>query len=420
MSDSRAFRRRLRNAWRRFSAGLPRGTISPLVQNDLFKAHASLFEFAAAFGVGRRVLVQDEQAAFGAHVIGQAGAASVTGMMRSERARRFAQQSYGAANVRFAAPGESAEHDLLMTREPLAATDLRTEAQQLGSAGKLLIALTPGMAAGVAGASLLRDARSAFACVRRFVHSALVPVDLASPFPSTLSMDAFQFHELGEAEAIGSNAIAVLYLATNDPKWHHLKLHLGCGPISIPGWVNVDNQAYPGIDFRWDLARGLPFRDASFIFAEHFVEHLSYPHAKGFLQACRKALRDDGVLRLSTPNLDWVWQTSYHPGEWRETDESLRDCFVLNRAFRGWGHQFLYNEATLIAALHNAGFDEVRRAAYGQSECADLQGLERHEQYPDTPALPHILIVEARGRRQDQSIEGATYIHEYERDLAVR
>ena len=29
------------------------------------------------------------------------------------------------------------------------------------------------------------------------------------------------------------------------------------------------------------------------------------------MRESRRVLRDDGVLRLSTPNLDWVWVTHY-------------------------------------------------------------------------------------------------------------
>ena len=65
-------------------------------------------------------------------------------------------------------------------------------------------------------------------------------------------------------------------------------------------------------------------------------------------------LHDDGILRLSTPNLDWVWVTHYNLSL-NEPDQ-VRACFAINRAFRGWGHQFLYNQRTLSASLLDAGF----------------------------------------------------------------
>ncbi|MGZ5494514.1 MAG: hypothetical protein ACXWHG_12990 [Thermoanaerobaculia bacterium] len=63
-------------------------------------------------------------------------------------------------------------------------------------------------------------------------------------------------------------------------------------------------------------------------------------------------LRDDGVLRLSTPNLDWVWASHYR--RVLTSDQEILGAFGLNRAFRGWGHRFLFNFGTLAATLRDA------------------------------------------------------------------
>ena len=174
------------------------------------------------------------------------------------------------------------------------------------------------------------------------------------------------------------------------------KLHIGCGPQILKGWVNIDNAEYPGVDRVLDVTAGLPFEDVSYIFAEHFIEHLAYSDAARLMAECRRVLRDDGVLRLSTPNLDWVWVTHYRL-EMTE-QEQVQACFYLNRAFRGWGHQFLYNERTLRSLLLDAGFANIVRCEYGKSTHADLDGKERHELSPPWGSLSSILIVEASGR----------------------
>ncbi len=178
-----------------------------------------------------------------------------------------------------------------------------------------------------------------------------------------------------------------------------LRLHIGSGPVRLPGWTNVDNQKYPGVDHVLDVTRGMPWKrgEAELIFAEHFIEHLSYEDGLRFLRDCRRILRPDGILRLSTPSLDWVWHTQYHPGQWSDPSEAVRDAFWMNKAFRGWGHQFLYNLPALDATLRAAGFAEVAPAKYGESAHEALRGLESHEQYIDTPELPHVVVVEASG-----------------------
>ena len=96
------------------------------------------------------------------------------------------------------------------------------------------------------------------------------------------------------------------------------------------------------------------------------------------------------------------------------------ECFALNRAFRGWGHQFLYNFTTLRGSLLDAGFAEVVRVEYGGSAHPELRGLERHERNPDFDGLSHILIVEAAGRGGGASAALDRWRSEYVRDVDVR
>ena len=181
------------------------------------------------------------------------------------------------------------------------------------------------------------------------------------------------------------------------------RLHIGCGQQSIPGWINIDNQGLPGVDQVLDVRKGLPFADVECVYAEHFLEHLGLEDGLAFLAECRRVLRPGGILRLSTPNLDWVLLTHYR-GPQIADDEAREDAFRLNRAFHGWGHQFLYNRATLASALKAAGFAHATFCRYGESDVAALKGLERHETWVDTPELPHVLIVEGSGEAKAEKI----------------
>ncbi|HYM60230.1 MAG TPA: hypothetical protein VEZ11_04990 [Thermoanaerobaculia bacterium] len=198
-----------------------------------------------------------------------------------------------------------------------------------------------------------------------------------------------------------------------------MRLHIGAGPIALEGWTNVDVAAWPGVDVVHDVRQPWPFADVELIFAEHFIEHLSLAEGLAFLRACRTALLEDGVLRLSTPNLDWVWLTHYKtPGEMTE-EEQLIGCLEMNRAFHGWGHRFLYNDRTLTLALRSAGFAEVAQRSYGESPIGALRGQERHERHRDLPGAPSVVILEAQGIGAATS-ELTDRIEEYVRDFAAR
>jgi predicted SAM-dependent methyltransferase len=180
------------------------------------------------------------------------------------------------------------------------------------------------------------------------------------------------------------------------------RLHVGCGRERFEGWVNIDAADLPGVDVVADVTRGLEFRDCEAIYAEHFLEHLPLDRAVDFLVEAHRALAPGGLLRLSTPNLDWVWMTHYHADAFPEAKQE--GAIQLNRAFRGWEHQFLWNRELLGEALESCGFSELEWCRYRESRHDLFRGIERHESYPETPELPHVLIVEARRgpRRADR------------------
>lgn len=198
-----------------------------------------------------------------------------------------------------------------------------------------------------------------------------------------------------------------------------MKLHIGSGPLAIPGWTNIDVVALPGVDMVLDAREPWPFTDVALIFAEHFLEHLTLREGLDFLRQCRRVLAADGVLRLSTPNLDWVWLTHYKPPQELSLEEQLIGCLEINRAFHGWGHQFLYNFRSLELALRAAGFATVEPQQYGESTRESLRNLERHERHQDVEGAPSVLVVEASGvAPPDASFE--TLIAEYLRDFEAR
>lgn len=183
-------------------------------------------------------------------------------------------------------------------------------------------------------------------------------------------------------------------------------LQVGSGSQRLDGWVNIDRQDLPEVDLVRDVAEGLdPFYDAKAIYAEHFLEHLPVNLALDFLVEAHRVLAEDGLLRLSTPNLDWVWATHY--GLEAPAEDKVRGCIALNRAFYGWKHRFLWNREMLSEALAAAGFVDLRWHHYGESEREIFRGIERHPLSGDSEELPHVLIVEVSkgGKAERQAID---------------
>jgi SAM-dependent methyltransferase len=170
-----------------------------------------------------------------------------------------------------------------------------------------------------------------------------------------------------------------------------LRLHLGSGQVHLDGWLNIDLLPLPGVDLALDVTTDLPFSDVDAVYAEHFLEHLEPEEAVRLLARIHGVLAPGGTLRLSTPNLDYVWATLYVRNA--APAEKVERALSLNRAFYGWQHRCLWNRELLALVLETLGFEDLRWPGYGESEHAHLRGLERHPPYPDEPGRPHVLIV---------------------------
>lgn len=173
------------------------------------------------------------------------------------------------------------------------------------------------------------------------------------------------------------------------------QLHVGCGPSHRPpGWWNIDVRWFPGVDEVMDATRPWPHHDLQAVFAEHFLEHLELDSAVDFLCHARAALVPGGVIRLSTPSLEWVMATHF---DLDESDPGRRSSatFVANRAFHGWGHRFLWSKDLLVELLGRLGWEDLRFHAYGESDRPELAGLEGHGKYTVQKGYPSVWIVEA-------------------------
>ena len=174
------------------------------------------------------------------------------------------------------------------------------------------------------------------------------------------------------------------------------RVQVGCGPsTTLRDWWNVDILAFPGVDEVVDATAPWPWTDLDFVFAEHFLEHLPPEGALRFAREAAAGLRPGGVLRLSTPSLEHVWVSHFHPIPGRAAGEVIDETYRANRAFHGWGHRFLFSKEMLDQLLTAAGFVDLSFHDYGQSDHVPLRGVERHLGWDVRDGWPSVWIVEA-------------------------
>ena len=166
------------------------------------------------------------------------------------------------------------------------------------------------------------------------------------------------------------------------------KLHLGCGPRRVPGWLNVD-IAKSNCDV--DLCSGrLPWRTSSFevVVSQHFIEHAELEEELiPLLRELRRVLIAGAEIWLSCPDIEKVCR-SYM--ENRMTDlledrakrwlsfslNGVPTVHLINNLFHQDGeHKNLFDFELLEWTLKQAGFVNIDRVVE-----ADL--LARFPEFP--------------------------------------
>ena len=178
------------------------------------------------------------------------------------------------------------------------------------------------------------------------------------------------------------------------------KLHIGCGPKNIlEDWWNVDIRSFKGIDQVMDVTKSWPWTDMlDYVYGEHFIEHLYLQDAIKFLNHAGNALRINGKIRLSTPSLEWVIKSHFTFAF--EDVKQIHQTLIINRAFHGWGHQFLYSKHFLRYLLKSLGYTEINFFNYGESHDDEFKNIEKHGGFKIEFSYPNVWIVEATKTQQ--------------------
>jgi predicted SAM-dependent methyltransferase len=174
------------------------------------------------------------------------------------------------------------------------------------------------------------------------------------------------------------------------------RVNVGCGPEHLlSDWWNIDIRPFAGIDQTVDVAEPWPWRDRlEYVYGEHFLEHLTVSQALNFLVHAGNALELGGRIRLTTPSLEWVLTTHFNLAA-RDPATRLSQTWTINRAFHGWGHQFLYSKEMLLHFITEAGFESPMIWDYGESATLALKNLERHPGWNVSDGYPSVWIAEA-------------------------
>ena len=161
-----------------------------------------------------------------------------------------------------------------------------------------------------------------------------------------------------------------------------IKLHLGSGVRSIPGYINVDIQYYPSVDLLCDL-RELPVKDNSvdLIYSCAVIEHFGRREWKNVLAYWLTKLKSGGTLRLSTADFRAVCERYLEVGN---VEELLGLVVGGQKDDYDW-HGMIFDYSLILHGLEEVGYINVQYYDWRRTEPA-LMGIDDYSQ----AYLPHM------------------------------
>jgi hypothetical protein len=192
-------------------------------------------------------------------------------------------------------------------------------------------------------------------------------------------------------------AVRPLRLRQQTSRGGPIRVMIGSGSMSVPGWITTDLMPRGGSIYL-NATKPWPFENASVarIHCEHMIEHITFEQAQSMLVECFRVLEPGGRIRIATPDfdtfvklgcdreigLDEVQAKYVHTSNTRNSGVPAlqldNPVFAVNRMFSGHGHRFLYTPDLLFDCLTRTGFVECQEWDVGESDDPDFRGSELH------------------------------------------
>lgn len=146
-----------------------------------------------------------------------------------------------------------------------------------------------------------------------------------------------------------------------------LLLHIGCGEINTPYFVNVDARPLPHVHivtatlFRLDM---IPDKIADMVYMSHVLEHVSHRDIVTTLREMQRILKSGGMLRISVPDFDKIIDIyKNNKGDINSIEQPLMGGQDYPENF----HYSVFNAEKLSQIFQSIGMKDVR--AWGPNIC---------------------------------------------------
>jgi len=143
-----------------------------------------------------------------------------------------------------------------------------------------------------------------------------------------------------------------------------IRLHLGCGDIDYPDFVNID--ARPGKHVhhvqRIDELHSFSESSVTLVYASHCLEHIPHRRVAHVLEEWRRVLKPGGIIRISVPDFDLLVDVYAENGR---NVEFIQMPLMGGQDYPFNFHYTCFNRAEIVRLFLNAGFKSPRPWTHG-------------------------------------------------------
>ena len=146
-----------------------------------------------------------------------------------------------------------------------------------------------------------------------------------------------------------------------------IKLHLGCGEKYILGFIHIDLDDYPHIDYKTDISDLSMFKDNSveLIYCCHALEYFDRKEVQKVLKEWYRVLKKNGILRVAVPDFEAIVKVYL---EYKDLNHQgiLGPLYgrIIVKNHKGEKkiyHKTVYDFKSLKEVLESIGFKNVHR-----------------------------------------------------------
>lgn len=146
-------------------------------------------------------------------------------------------------------------------------------------------------------------------------------------------------------------------------------IHIGCGRINIPGFINIDPIPYSHVHYVTDKLTDLSMfanESIDLIYMSHVLEHIGIREVESVIWEMNRVLKKGGILRISVPDFEKLAVIYHSEG----SDIKAINYYLMGNQDHQYNfHHSIYSKKYLINILMEMGFSKVEE--WDPQNCSD-------------------------------------------------